>query len=160
MEYSRHCIKLPWRIYLQYVTFIQCPLFAETGNKIKSFHYGMGNIFSEESQGMPPRRNSTAKKRKAEPCRVSTEPVALKIRYVDKDAISENLHCSICQEVFSYPIALQCGHVFCDACIRSWLRPPNNTCPECRQHANLKFSHRGTHVRILTCPNCIRFDCT
>ena len=70
------------------------------------------------------------------------ESESLKVRYFDKDSISEHLYCPICAEIFSYPIALQCGHVFCEACIRLWLKPPQKTCPECRQNVDLRYSHR------------------
>jgi hypothetical protein len=92
---------------------------------------------------MPPRRNSTAsRKRKSVPEPIPEETECDRVRYFDKDSISEHLYCSICAEVFSYPIALQCGHVFCEGCIRQWLRPPQKTCPECRQVVDLRFSHR------------------
>lgn len=72
---------------------------------------------------------------------VDTGP--LKIRYVDKDGISDNLRCTICQDIFSYPIALLCGHVFCDGCIRDWLvKNKHDTCPECRAPASMRMSHK------------------
>ena len=71
-----------------------------------------------------------------------SEPVAPpRIRYFDKDAISEHLICPICQEIFNYPIALTCSHVFCDGCIREWLKH-QRTCPECRQSVDLHSSHK------------------
>jgi hypothetical protein len=91
---------------------------------------------------MPPRRNSTSRKRKSISETGSEESEPIKVRYFDKDSISEHLYCPICAEVFSFPIALQCGHVFCEQCIRQWLRPPQKTCPECRQNVDLRYSHR------------------
>ena len=42
-----------------------------------------------------------------------------------------NLSCSICLNVFSHPVRTACGHVFCAACLQSWL-PQKAQCPECR----------------------------
>lgn len=78
----------------------------------------------------------------AQPAEVAVPP---RIRYYDKEAISEHLHCPICQEVFNYPIALQCGHVFCDFCIHQWIRPGQNSCPECRKPVNMAHSHKGMY---------------
>ncbi|XP_054848247.1 zinc-binding protein A33-like [Eublepharis macularius] len=55
---------------------------------------------------------------------------------------AEDLRCSICLELFSDPVILECGHNFCQACItRYWAEIPANggedmplpTCPECRR---------------------------
>jgi hypothetical protein len=95
---------------------------------------------------MPPRRSSGGgRKRKADQVAPSQSGQAqvLKVRYVDKDDISDNLKCSICQDVFSYPIALMCGHVYCDGCIRDWIRTARpGTCPECRMLVDLRMTHR------------------
>lgn len=99
---------------------------------------------------MPPyfpyrRSSGGGRKRKIAQTTADTSAVVVppKIRYVDKDGISENLRCPICQDIFSYPIALMCGHVFCDGCIRDWLvAHRNNTCPECRNPANMRNSHK------------------
>lgn len=54
---------------------------------------------------------------------------------------AEDLSCSICLELFSDPVILECGHNFCQACItRYWEELSANggddvplpTCPECR----------------------------
>ena len=42
-----------------------------------------------------------------------------------------NLLCSICLNVFNHPVRTACGHVFCQACLQSWL-PQKAQCPECR----------------------------
>ena len=73
------------------------------------------------------------------PTRIQAPP--LKIRFFDKEAISEHLHCPICQEVFSYPYALLCGHVFCKGCIDEWLRH-QHTCPECRERVDMRLAHK------------------
>lgn len=96
---------------------------------------------------MPPRRSSGGgtrpgvKRKLANTVPPAAPALPTRIRYFDKDAISEHLYCSICQDVFSYPYALQCGHVFCRACISEWVRQQNN-CPECRTGVDMRFSHR------------------
>ncbi|XP_048374179.1 zinc-binding protein A33-like [Sphaerodactylus townsendi] len=55
--------------------------------------------------------------------------------------LAQDLSCSICLELFSDPVILECGHNFCQACItRYWEEIPADggedaplpTCPECR----------------------------
>lgn len=98
---------------------------------------------------MPPRRRSSmgvahgTQKRKFESGK-SMQPSqsSVRIRYFDKEAISEHLYCPICQEVFNYPMALQCGHVFCESCISQWLNSQQRTCPECRMVVDMRYSHK------------------
>jgi hypothetical protein len=92
---------------------------------------------------MPPRRNSDqGRKRKlSTSVKESESKLPTRIRYFDKDAISEHLHCPICQDVFNYPYALLCGHVFCHGCISEWLKH-NRTCPECRVNVELRYAHK------------------
>lgn len=47
----------------------------------------------------------------------------------------EDLCCSICSEPFIDPVILpDCGHTFCDSCLRSWLdHGGNTTCPSDRR---------------------------
>ncbi|XP_026539305.1 zinc-binding protein A33-like [Notechis scutatus] len=60
------------------------------------------------------------------------------------ECFAEDLSCSICLELFSDPVILECGHNYCQVCItRFWAEIPNNheenmpptlpTCPECRR---------------------------
>ncbi|KAG8140695.1 hypothetical protein E2320_003360 [Naja naja] len=60
------------------------------------------------------------------------------------ECFAEDLRCSICLELFSDPVILECGHNYCQVCItRFWAEIPNNheedmpptlpTCPECRR---------------------------
>ncbi|KAG0233880.1 hypothetical protein BGW42_007087 [Actinomortierella wolfii] len=44
------------------------------------------------------------------------------------------LKCQICWDVPSVPTATQCGHVYCEECIHTWLRF-NRECPVCRSPA-------------------------
>ena len=96
---------------------------------------------------MPPRRlsvpgNNGGRKRKTiEPVAATGKPAIHRIRYFDKEAISEHLYCPICQDVFNYPYALMCGHVFCKNCISEWLGK-NRTCPECRTHVDMRSAHK------------------
>ena len=57
-----------------------------------------------------------------------------------------NLVCSICLNVFSHPVRTACGHVFCQACLQSWL-PQKAQCPECR--APVTEAHRDRFAERL-----------
>ncbi|XP_055487179.1 E3 ubiquitin-protein ligase TRIM41-like [Leucoraja erinacea] len=47
---------------------------------------------------------------------------------------TEEVVCSICQNIFTDPVILECGHNFCRSCItQSWDREGRNHCPECRE---------------------------
>ena len=41
------------------------------------------------------------------------------------------LECDICSELMKNSSIINCGHSFCEACIKSWLNT-NNTCPSCK----------------------------
>ncbi|XP_038672711.1 zinc-binding protein A33-like isoform X2 [Scyliorhinus canicula] len=49
--------------------------------------------------------------------------------------LTQELTCSICLEIFTHPVSLECGHHFCSSCIsRSWQKVPGDvSCPQCRQ---------------------------
>ena len=53
-------------------------------------------------------------------------------KFLDPEAVSKHLFCSICMEVFQKPIRAPCGHSFCTVCIEQWLKN-NKTCPEDRK---------------------------
>ena len=66
-------------------------------------------------------------------------------KQVEEDVFEDNLHfinddfidfltCVICQNVYNRPSRISCGHTFCEACIDSWLKSPQNiNCPMCRK---------------------------
>ncbi|TDG48775.1 hypothetical protein AWZ03_004887 [Drosophila navojoa] len=39
--------------------------------------------------------------------------------------------CPICHDVYTAPIILECGHIFCDECVQTWFKR-EQTCPMCR----------------------------
>jgi len=47
------------------------------------------------------------------------------------EAPDPNLCCAICHSLFTTPVRTQCGHIFCAACLHTWL-PLKPECPECR----------------------------
>ncbi|XP_034960926.1 zinc finger protein RFP-like [Zootoca vivipara] len=49
--------------------------------------------------------------------------------------LCEETTCSVCLEYFKDPVIIDCGHVFCQACItRAWGEPGRDaSCPQCRE---------------------------
>ena len=43
--------------------------------------------------------------------------------------------CSICMELMTNPIMIECTHIFCGGCLIKWLKN-NNSCPYCRKSIN------------------------
>ena len=43
--------------------------------------------------------------------------------------------CSICMELMTNPILIECTHIFCGGCLIKWLKN-NNSCPYCRSTIN------------------------
>ncbi|XP_057311630.1 RING finger protein 151-like [Hydractinia symbiolongicarpus] len=60
--------------------------------------------------------------------------------FLNPDAVSKHLYCSICQDVFNEPQRAPCGHSFCKLCIQQWLRQ-SKTCPEDRKPLTTKQLH-------------------
>ncbi|XP_062904079.1 zinc-binding protein A33-like isoform X1 [Mobula hypostoma] len=49
------------------------------------------------------------------------------------ESLTEEVICPSCQDFFTDPVTLECGHNFCRSCItRCWEREERNSCPECR----------------------------
>uniref|UniRef100_A0A3P9NV85 Si:ch211-1n9.6 n=2 Tax=Poeciliinae TaxID=586240 RepID=A0A3P9NV85_POERE len=51
--------------------------------------------------------------------------------------VGEPLKCPVCQDFFTEPVTLQCGHDFCLTCIRAVWETDESTegpffCPECQ----------------------------
>lgn len=55
-------------------------------------------------------------------------------------AIEEHLTCAICYGIFSHPVALTCGHVFCESCVQTvYEGQPERYklhCPLCRKQCD------------------------
>lgn len=46
----------------------------------------------------------------------------------------EQVHCSICLDVFTNPVSIPCGHNFCQSCIIGyWKASPLHQCPMCKK---------------------------
>ena len=60
--------------------------------------------------------------------------------FLNLEAVSEHLYCSICQEVYTQPQRAPCGHSFCKVCITRWLQQ-SKTCPEDRTPLTQKQLH-------------------
>jgi len=48
-----------------------------------------------------------------------------------RELAETNLQCAVCSEQFVDAVSINCGHTFCDYCIREWKKKKNN-CPVCR----------------------------
>ncbi|XP_075318428.1 nuclear factor 7, ovary-like [Odontesthes bonariensis] len=45
-----------------------------------------------------------------------------------------NFCCSVCHDIYRYPVILSCSHSFCRDCLRSWWKEkPARQCPVCRK---------------------------
>ncbi|XP_043269497.1 RING finger and transmembrane domain-containing protein 2 isoform X2 [Venturia canescens] len=53
--------------------------------------------------------------------------------------------CVICHEEFSNPVLLQCKHIFCEACVTTWL-DRERTCPLCRAPISDDPVYRDGHT--------------
>ncbi|EFO96805.1 hypothetical protein CRE_17218 [Caenorhabditis remanei] len=60
-------------------------------------------------------------------CLLTDSSVGTSVKLVDLD----DKQCTVCHEDLSYPIKLECSHVFCKTCIETWL-DQKTTCPMCR----------------------------
>ena len=51
-----------------------------------------------------------------------------------KNMFFNRLQCSICQEMLSKPLVINCGHSFCQKCLDQWIeqKGKNSNCPNCR----------------------------
>ncbi|KRX06138.1 hypothetical protein PPERSA_00018 [Pseudocohnilembus persalinus] len=63
------------------------------------------------------------------------------VKFVDKQNISENLQCIICQCLFNDPVRMKCAHTYCRSCLMNLLRT-SDKCPECRTQIDLRYLKR------------------
>ena len=71
-------------------------------------------------------------------CKEGLEKIT-SVKYVKED--DKNDKCQICLDEFdesSDIVKLDCGHVFCDTCIKTYLETYNNICPLCRKEIDKK----------------------
>jgi E3 ubiquitin-protein ligase NRDP1 len=54
-------------------------------------------------------------------------------RFFAKETIVDEFICSICTDVVENPVQTPCQHLFCNDCIRRWIKEGRKTCPEDRQ---------------------------
>ncbi|XP_039996558.1 E3 ubiquitin-protein ligase TRIM39-like isoform X3 [Xiphias gladius] len=58
----------------------------------------------------------------------------------------EQVHCSICLDVFTNPVSISCGHNFCQSCILGyWKTSPLYQCPMCK-----KSFHKRPDISVNT----------
>ncbi|KAM4692520.1 E3 ubiquitin/ISG15 ligase TRIM25-like [Rhinophrynus dorsalis] len=70
-------------------------------------------------------------------------------------ALKDELNCSICNEIYTDPVTLPCGHSYCLVCItKTWDYQPEreSSCPECRtiyrRRPELKRAQRLSNIAI------------
>jgi hypothetical protein len=61
-------------------------------------------------------------------------------KFVDlNESLETHLSCGICYGIYNKPVETQCGHTFCEQCIRQWYENNvNKTCPYCKQQLGNK----------------------
>jgi hypothetical protein len=66
----------------------------------------------------------------------------------------DELDCAICFHKLKkldeaprhFPVRLPCGHMFCTACVVTWLQEDPTTCPSCRADFNLSQDNMADRV--------------
>lgn len=94
--------------------------------------------------------NKEAEKNYINSMDISNETKLLKIKNIDneinlqqekinnlKERISfiSTKNCSICMDLITNPIMIECTHIFCGGCLLKWLKN-NRNCPYCRNNIN------------------------
>lgn len=54
-------------------------------------------------------------------------------QFINLKSIDKTFECGICFEEKTTGKELNCEHMFCEQCIKSWLTVHKNTCPSCRK---------------------------
>ena len=54
-------------------------------------------------------------------------------QFINLKSIYKTFECGICLEEKTMGKELNCEHMFCEQCIKSWLTVHKNTCPSCRK---------------------------
>ncbi|KAK9883232.1 hypothetical protein WA026_001421 [Henosepilachna vigintioctopunctata] len=65
-----------------------------------------------------------------------------------QEYLEDELKCSICKEMFTHPVTVNCSHSFCENCIGQW-KKNNKTCPICRQ----KITNQNVSIVLERCVN-------
>merc|ERR1719510_2665553 len=56
-----------------------------------------------------------------------------------QELLERQLQCAICNEVYINTVAVKCGHMFCEACMSTWMET-KKSCPLCRTQVTATFS--------------------
>ncbi|XP_030592385.1 nuclear factor 7, brain-like [Archocentrus centrarchus] len=64
--------------------------------------------------------------------------------------LDEDLHCPMCQSIFTDPVLLSCSHSFCRDCLKSWWRAdPTQKCPVCKRRSSREDPPRNLVLKNL-----------
>jgi hypothetical protein len=67
-------------------------------------------------------------------------------RFIDlNESLETHLSCGICYGIFNNPVETQCGHIFCEDCIKQWFNGNNKSCPFCKQQIGNKRRKNSTY---------------
>lgn len=72
--------------------------------------------------------------------------------------LKKEVVCSICLEYFKDPVAIHCGHNFCQVCItQCWGKwEADGACPQCRKSSQQRNSTENQHLaRIVEIVKCL-----
>uniref|UniRef100_A0A671KUK5 RING-type domain-containing protein n=1 Tax=Sinocyclocheilus anshuiensis TaxID=1608454 RepID=A0A671KUK5_9TELE len=67
--------------------------------------------------------------------------------------LAEELHCSICLDVFTDPVSTPCGHNFCKSCLsQCWDSSQTCKCPYCKEAFNQRPDLKiNITLRMVSC---------
>jgi Zinc finger, C3HC4 type (RING finger) len=61
--------------------------------------------------------------------------------------VPEDLICTICYEIFTNPVTLNCGHTFCRNCLEQCLNT-KPACPTCRAPVLVDINHLSENITL------------
>uniref|UniRef100_A0A672QFK7 RING-type domain-containing protein n=1 Tax=Sinocyclocheilus grahami TaxID=75366 RepID=A0A672QFK7_SINGR len=74
--------------------------------------------------------------------------------------LAEELHCSICLDVFTDPVSTPCGHNFCKSCLsQCWDSSQTCKCPYCKEGSYYAFVHFYISLLVSKIKNTKSFYC-
>jgi hypothetical protein len=84
------------------------------------------------------------------PEQFSHKPSAIKSRNISNAAaqLTEEFTCAICSELLYNPVALICGHSFCQGCLNQLIIKARNYCPICRGQIDEEITSASVNTAL------------